>query len=84
MKPRLDGIKIEKFRSLVNSTPIFNRDDRYSMHWNLICSFMDRIDDSLNALITKDYLSDTIGTTDDLILILIHTDIIVEAIKKTL
>ena len=29
MKPRLDGIKIEKFRSLVNSTPIFNRDDRY-------------------------------------------------------
>lgn len=82
MKPRLDGIKIEKFRSLVNSTPIFNRDDRYSMHWNLICSFMDRIDDSLNALITKDYLSDTIGTTDDLILILIHTDIIVEAIKK--
>ncbi|WP_196369960.1 hypothetical protein [Acholeplasma laidlawii] len=52
------------------------------MHWNLICSFMDRIDDSLNALITKDYLSDTIGTTDDLILFLIHTDIIVEAIKK--
>lgn len=82
MKPRLDGIKIEKFRSLVNSTPIFNRDDRYSMHWNLICSFMDRIDDSLNALITKDYLSDTIGTTDDLILFLIHTDIIVEAIEK--
>ena len=66
----------------MNSTPIFNRDDRYSMHWNLICSFMDRIDDSLNALITKDYLSDTIGTTDDLILFLIHTDIIVEAIKK--
>jgi len=82
MKPRLDKRKIEKFRTLVNSTPIFNRDERYSKHWNLICSFMDRINDSSNSLIKNEYLTDNFGSSDNLILFLVHTDIIVEAIKK--
>ena len=82
MKPFLDESKINRFRELINSSPIFYRDEKHANNWNLICAFMDRIDDSIKSLTAHDFLAEDTRSTDNLILFIVHTDIIVESINK--
>src|SRR5690625_3282941 len=48
----------------------------------MICAFMDRIDDSINTLNTNDYLNNESGNSNDFILFLVHTAMIVESVFK--
>lgn len=82
MKPFLDESKINRFRELINSSPIFYRDEKHANNWNLICVFMDRINDSIKSLTAHDFLAEDTRSTDNLILFIVHTDIIVESINK--
>ncbi|CCV64708.1 conserved hypothetical protein [Alteracholeplasma palmae J233] len=82
MKPNLEENIIKKFRDLVNSSKIFYKSDKHENNWNMICAFMDRIDDSIKVLNTREYLTDGIGDPVDVISFIVQVDIVVESISK--
>src|SRR5690625_520327 len=82
MKPNLDKNIIATFRNLVNSTPIFYKDEKHEKHWNMFCAFMDRIDENINTLNNIEFLTDDVGNHNDVIYFIMHSDIIVESVKQ--
>lgn len=82
MKPKLDKNKIKRFRDLVNSSKIFYKSEKHEKNWNMICAFMDRIDDSIEILNIREYLTDEIGDSVNFISFIVQVDIIVESISK--
>ncbi len=82
IKPNLDERKIDKFRDLVNSTNIFYKDDKYKTYWNMICAFMDRIDDAIKFLNSTELINDENGKQEDFIIFMVYCDIIVSSIEK--
>lgn len=81
MIPRLDESKIKQFRELVNSSDIFLKSEKHKENWNLFCAFMDRIEDAVKVLISRDLISNDIGKPEDLIIFIVYTDIITESLK---
>lgn len=68
-----------KLREVVNSTNIFYEDEVEKKNYNYICAMMDRVDDSMGHLLA---CTDLPETSDELLLILIHACIVVDAIKR--
>ena len=68
-----------ELRKVVNSSPIFYRDELEKANYHLICAVMDRIDDSVKFLNQYDYTSQN---ANDIMLFMIHSCSIVDAVKR--
>lgn len=84
MKPYLDGEKIEMIRNIINSTVYFTRDEEQKKRYNLLCTFLYRLNHAVDILTSKVLLTDEVGNPEDFILFLVYADIIIEAIKVIL
>ena len=76
MKLNLDVNKIKNLRGLVMSTPLFYDSPDLKSKWDLICSFMDRVEDSTNILNELNLDSTNTLTQSTIILYFVYTDII--------
>lgn len=77
----LDVRICEEFRDAVNGTNIFARDEEYIDKFNLICAIMDRVDSSVKYLNSN---SDTPKNEDSLLFFIVHSCIILDAVKQLL
>ncbi len=80
----IDIKKIQKLREIINSTPIFYESPALRPHWDLICSFMDRVEDSANNLNMLKLESESTLTQNKVILFFVHTEIIRSCISVLL
>lgn len=72
----LDESKIKNVRELINSSPIFYESSKFKPKWNIICSFMDRIEDSARELNELKLLSNKENTNNQIMLMFVYTDIV--------
>lgn len=82
MIPRLDESLIGQFRELINSSDIFLKSEKHKENWNLFCAFMDRIEDAVKVLISRELITNEMGKPEDLVIFIVYTDIITESLKK--
>ncbi len=73
---KLDETKIDRIRKVVNDSPIFYESTDFRPKWNLICSFMDRIEDSVKELNRLKILSNREMSYSTIMLMFVYTDII--------
>lgn len=81
MQLNLDDHKIKLVREIVNDTPLFYESSNLKPHWNIICSFMDRIEDSVKELNDLKFRSDITMSSNGIILLFVYADIIKSCIK---
>lgn len=79
MKQFLDSSICRDFRSAINATPIFWRDERYKGNYSLYCAIMDRMDDSVKYL--NDH-SELPKTETDFLVFIMYTCMVLDAIKE--
>lgn len=65
----------------MNSTNLFYKSDEHKSHWNMICAFMDRIDNSIEFLNNNELIGDGFGKQEDFIIFMVYCDIIVSSIN---
>lgn len=75
----LDSNIINSFRDVIRSSPIFDEHDSYKHQYNLICTFMDRVDSSIHYLNTH---SDVPKSENDFVFFLVFAAILKDGVMK--
>lgn len=70
-----------ELRDLVSSTNVFWKDKKEHLYYNHLCAMMDRVDDSMGYIFSH---IDVPKTSDEYLLFLIHSCIVIESIKKVM
>ncbi|MBS3991049.1 MAG: hypothetical protein KGZ51_03185 [Erysipelothrix sp.] len=76
MRLNLDERIIKSLRELINSSPVFYYAPEHKEHWDLVCAFMDRIEDSIRELNSLNLNSDKTWNQNEIILFFVYAGII--------
>ena len=68
----------KEVRRIINSSKIFYRDPKEKDNYSLICAVLNRIDDSVDFLNSND---DKLSKDNDIILFIVHSCMVVDAVK---
>jgi hypothetical protein len=78
----LDESLINQVREIINSSNIFYKSPEFEKKWNLLCAFMDRIEDTAVALNRLGYDTSVVWSTNKIVILFVYADIIKSGIEK--